>query len=1047
MLSGPEERLMQLARDLKTLNGLLQESNFSQALADLNQQSTTDLGNTISDTVAPLLELVERTFEGGSDEREALTKKLLRAVNKLNAQSFTMNQLLTQEKYQQVIKNTKGGADTVKHILHLLQAPTQTLLDPAFTGDPSISQIIKQSNVKTKSAGFSHAQNELISTEDALAKTLTTLATIAANKEVDVVGKLQAARCPASAELLMLCTALQEYSTNIHLLLQRSKDDISVLSTPAAKKQISIYFTILTKASRLYEQSLDELSLKFNQSPQGLELAKAVKAAGGGSLDLSTMMAQPMQRIMRFEMLIKAMIENAPFEPDLQKHLLEQYLFFKELAAKANVTSQKAIARAKPTYLTGSFSRHGATESEGAQALFRRKSDGGLLDAKTSKTYPFVKALAGRGQGSPAGFYQTGEDSLILVKEDPENVMEGTAYFVKGTGLVPTTLESAANFAHVGVVDNKSVVSVQPGLSGKVVPWDEMVFGRKRNPKTLYSEEAWYPDAVKSNIHSLSSDAQWQLAAGLCISQAVGDESLHVGQYMAKLDKDDNVVGIVRVDFGARARYAVNRDYNSDYNHLVTSLDYASSGQYGKDYINYLVADPDLRHKLNILWASTALQPNFKKQIEQSSKEAFLTEFSKIPVYQQGKALTNLLETVNKNAKEPIQIPDEMKDFPEVVVFVAEKLASIDGNRAVSLQQSAILAVKASLVQNEINLKEAFGKEYLEKVHPTTLMGENILKGAILEGVNPDNLAIPVDAFIKSSNGILFNLLKTDTAMTPQQEKMILAQNQYMKDVLEAYKIALIKANPAAYKLEIQSLNKQLQACKTIDLCLEYASRTKSPSKKAYAIDIALRACQSDPELANNLWANSKMIDEFKTHTGYKWMGGTYTPTEGQYFLEKLFKNYGMPVTRIQFTEPQFELLKAIQTKDFVSAQKIMSGLTVYDALMPDRLGKTALHYLMEMADSEEAGDLIVDIAVKSLGSAYNTSLNVQDGEGNTPLHCLAKNAKAAEIRHKIDTAKGLNTYSGRYKTEHLFPEVKNKAGQKPSEIKPDERKSIKLLG
>ncbi|MCG8473648.1 MAG: hypothetical protein MI742_17590 [Desulfobacterales bacterium] len=234
----------------------------------------------------------------------------------------------------------------------------------------------------------------------------------------------------------------------------------------------------------------------------------------------------------------------------------------------------------------------------------------------------FVKSLVGRGQPGFAGFFKDTRSQVeYLVKEDEADtcVLEGSARFA--SELLPEGNATSVNFARAGslvvtnpqggVADALAIsvqlkVSADDGAVSEILPWDVIVYGRKRNPKTLLSEESSHSKEILSNIAMMSHKAQWDLACGIFISTVVGDESLHVGQFMAEREKSTGrVVGLTRIDFGARERYADMRLRSGDFRH-TTSKAYSSSGQKGKHYVDYLLASPAIRRKYTILWERVA---------------------------------------------------------------------------------------------------------------------------------------------------------------------------------------------------------------------------------------------------------------------------------------------------------------------------------------------------------------------------------------------------------------------------------------------------------
>ena len=71
---------------------------------------------------------------------------------------------------------------------------------------------------------------------------------------------------------------------------------------------------------------------------------------------------------------------------------------------------------------------------------------------------------------------------------------------------------------------------------------------------------------------------------------------------MVTVNDSNAVTSIKRIDFGALWRYGMVRE---DFDPLHTSKKYASSGQWGKDYVAYLVQDPFIASQVMELWKKT----------------------------------------------------------------------------------------------------------------------------------------------------------------------------------------------------------------------------------------------------------------------------------------------------------------------------------------------------------------------------------------------------------------------------------------------------------
>jgi hypothetical protein len=305
-------------------------------------------------------------------------------------------------------------------------------------------------------------------------------------------------------------------------------------------------------------------------------------------------------------------------------------------------------------------------------------------------TLPFVKALSGRGQDGLAGFFGNPNDQrqqfLIKVDDPATCVLEATARFAKDL-MLPTN-QNAVNFATAGVLkidQDSSVISIQPRV--KAQPWDVLVYGSKRNPKTPISKEAMNKKTIVENINQLSDKAQWDLANALFVSTVIGDESLHIGQFMANVNQKGEVEGITRIDFGARERFSAARYYNNDFGHKTSNF-YASSGQKGKDYISYILKQPDVRRNYLSLWAR---QMDIQASAQKHS-DIFLEEVNKLPTPLQQKALDDILKTMFKKStetsgrkyKQVMALPLEQKKAK-----VANLLKKVTNKRMTMMQQKA----------------------------------------------------------------------------------------------------------------------------------------------------------------------------------------------------------------------------------------------------------------------------------------------------------------------------------------------------------------------
>lgn len=309
----------------------------------------------------------------------------------------------------------------------------------------------------------------------------------------------------------------------------------------------------------------------------------------------------------------------------------------------------------------------------------------------------FSKSLVGRGQPGFAGFFKDVATQVeYLIKEDTPDtcVLEGSARFSQE--LLPELYGGSVNYARAGsleVVGGKGeavdavAISVQLRVlpsrppETEIVPWDVIVYGRKRNPKTLFSEESSHAKEILQNISLMSSKAQWDLACGIFISAVVGDESLHVGQFMAEREvASGRVVGLTRIDFGARERYADVRMRDRDFKH-TTSKAYSSSGQKGKHYVDYLLASPGVKRKYALLWESAA-ETDFKALARWHTK-VLDSELKSIPPSLMDGAVADVWRVLQRKFKG--SSPKSMDELGRHVAEVTyRRLSEMTNNAALS---------------------------------------------------------------------------------------------------------------------------------------------------------------------------------------------------------------------------------------------------------------------------------------------------------------------------------------------------------------------------
>lgn len=346
------------------------------------------------------------------------------------------------------------------------------------------------------------------------------------------------------------------------------------------------------------------------------------------------------------------------------------------------------------------------------------KITGTDTNTRQQQQFTLISKLEGRGQPGLAAFYSPTNDNttqLLIKQDDPATcVMEGSADFVKKSAVIPSQLADTVNYAYAGkYTDQKgeiNAVSIQArvlpdDVTYKVVPWDIIVYKQKRNPKTLMSSEYWNFEDLKKHLIDMHPITQWQLAGGIFSSSVAGDESLHVGQFMAIQNAQQDIVAIKRIDLGARERYAVARNEGQQYNPYNTSAQYVQSGQWYKDYIDFLLSAEDIKRKYTLLWALA----NVSNKIEEQYVLSMVNAISSIPEDKKQLAYEGILKTINNGASQ-IFVPQN-NHLDTNILELAAHLGEIAKNRAALMQKVA----KENLIKifdNNQELMEKFIHAY-----------------------------------------------------------------------------------------------------------------------------------------------------------------------------------------------------------------------------------------------------------------------------------------------------------------------------------------------
>jgi len=652
-----------------------------------------------------------------------------------------------------------------------------------------------------------------------------------------------------------------------------------------------------------------------------------------------------------------------------------------------------------------------------------------LIDNE-GNVFQITKRLEGRGQEGMANFYSDGKKEHLIKEDDAATcVLEGTAYMVRDAKLLPSALENAANFATVGVITTGApkpmVLSVQPRVmpsqkGGRVMPWDVIVYGAKREPKTLISWESWYAGKVSRGIAELNSSAQWQLAAGIFTSQVVGDESLHIGQFMADVDEENNIVGIKRIDFGARERYAVSRDVSREANPYTTSKQYQSIGQFGKDYCGAMLSNPQLGQKVTLLWARLDAMGDIalRKTIYENSKAAFLKQFAVLPDEQKQAALDGILKAINNPSKASIGVFDPITADGDTldaqIASVADKIALLDGERAITMKYHAVAKFKSDIKAfNEEFAKYMPGDERLESL--------TVLKEKMVAGITDDKHAFELLASFDREIVKLIEEVREEPSEEAYHKIRLLSQAN-----VELLEMVHLNEMHIPTGMNLKAIDADVRKYQTFIDCASYCLRsTVSLHKKTQVSNIMREANKGT--LNDYLMKHPGIVASLSTHSstvGALQHAIKTTKTEGEYLARKLFKRYGIDLAYLKLTPVQRLMLAQAEARNFRELRGIIDSATIHDAIAKDPLGRTTLHYLMENANADDLDsiDAIAIILQKSLGATYNTNLDIADRQGKTPLHVLLENPDAARIIGEINKRKISYGYMyGVNEMQHFF--------------------------
>ncbi len=680
---------------------------------------------------------------------------------------------------------------------------------------------------------------------------------------------------------------------------------------------------------------------------------------------------------------------------------------------------------------------YGTSAARPVPTTFKQQNNEDLIDEHEIR-YQITKKLEGRGQAGLANFYSDGAHEVLIKQDDPATcVLEGTASFVNQCQLLPKTLEDCVNFASVGVIsqgkDQTMVVSVQDRVApsvkgGRVRPWDELVYGVKRNPNTISSYESWYPENIKQSIASLPPSAKWQLAASLFSCAIAGDESLHVGQFMAILDKDNNITGIKRIDLGARERYAVARSKTGQHDPYHDSTQYQAHGQWGKDYLSYLLADQSFRNIYTMLWMNLSSKDliELKKQVKEASRATFLSQFETIPEALREETLQKVLDVFNKDATVKMTLTGASVE--DKIASMADKISDIAANRMTEMLAKATNEYNATSMKEIQRFDVVKDRDLFNK-----LVKSSEYKQEILAGRGKDGL-VKGSEFIDSFEEGIIQLLQEckSGAKSTDNFKQIQVLSEASVDLLQTmYLQVLNQTDNKNQNLEqLKTLEAMINKYQTMADITQYCLTTRSGDKIPYMVQAMEMTMKSKEEMMAYI-ANKNFIEHIAAHTSTIGSASSYvisSQSQGEILLRKLFKRHNMDEAPITLSRNARQLLDytADNKMNDVALLTANKHFNVYDALIPDEKGMTALHYLMANENLNEQGlNAIVNILTKSLSrvtSYGNAVLDIPNRDGKTPLELLMQNKNAKQIIDKVNSSHiGGGLISGSYEVQHFF--------------------------
>jgi hypothetical protein len=403
-----------------------------------------------------------------------------------------------------------------------------------------------------------------------------------------------------------------------------------------------------------------------------------------------------------------------------------------------------------------------------------------------------------------------------------------------------------------------------------------------------------------------------------------------------------------------------------------------------------------------------------------------LAQFEAIPDNMKLKAIEEVLAVLNLKAQTPILLPTTASST-EKMEFLAAKVAELDSERGMMMQRQELKQYE----DNKKAFEEKFNKQTDNEHHPLLKNAIKMRNQMLTTGLNAA-MKDEMDKLLAQIDSELNLLIKAGAKDEAILQKIALL-SEVALDLLEGVNLELMCEPNPAYSFEAiqEQIAKYQTVNNTANYCINSIKRESkvwsSVDKKPYVIQLMKHAMSDKQEQLRRYLTSDPVFIKAITENKSYLSSAVMKKSEGYYLLSKLFKRYGINQIYLTQTPEQQRLLALAQVSDFKALSAIVSkqaDFTVGDALAPDEEGMTVLHYLMKKGHDEHAIEAIAGILQKSIGSAYNSKLDVQNASGQTPLDLLLENEYANIIIQKIND-KGIKSaygfMSGSYHIEHFF--------------------------